>query len=210
MDKLNYDILIENIEMLMRNKNIIQATLIRETGIPQSQMSKALNRTAKNRFTFEQIVKIADYFEVSIDFLIGRNLAPAPVEQLSNKEICKTLMQLIENDILSYMEVSPTEIHFVEEPPQMPYDPPYAKKTGPVTYTGFYFSKYFQFNDWLPEDYSEYGGDYFYNGNILEKNEEINNFLKYYFQLSKLLKNGDMPKEIFDQAIADRLDKLSK
>jgi hypothetical protein len=92
----------------------------------------------------------------------------------------------------------------------MPFDPPFARRTGPVTYTGFYFSKYFQFEDWTQEDFAEFSDQYFFNGNILEKNDELNKFLKYYFQLSKLLQNGDMPKEIFDQAIADRLDKLSK
>ena len=210
MDKKNYDILLENVEMLMRDKNINQATLIRETGIPQPQMSKALNRAVKNQFTFEQIITLADYFKVSIDFLIGRKPVTESTERFSNKEICKTLMQLIENKIISHMDVTPTEIYFVEEPPQMPYDPPYARKTGPVAYTGFYFSKYFQFEDWTQEDFADFSDEYFFNGNILEKNEEINNFLKYYFQLSKLLKNGDMPKEIFDQAIADRLDRLSK
>lgn len=68
----NYLILVKNIEKLMRNNSINQATLIRETGIPQSQMSKALNRSKKNQFTFEQIWAIADYFKVTIDSLVGR------------------------------------------------------------------------------------------------------------------------------------------
>ena len=210
MNNANYDILVANIEMLMKDKNINKMTLHRDTGIPQPQISKALNSRLKNQFTFDQIITIADYFNVSIDFLLGRKPETESAEQLSNKEICKMFMQLIENKIISYMEVTPTEIHFVEEQQQQPYDSPFARKTGPVTYTGFYFSKYFQFEDWTAEDFSEYSDEYFYNGNIIEKNDEINKFLAYYFQLSKLLQNGDMPQEIFDQAIADRLDKLSK
>lgn len=210
MNNANYDILITNIEMLMKDKNINKMTLHRDTGILQPQISKALNRRLKNQFTFDQIITIADYFNVSIDFLLGRKPVIESAEQLSNKEICKMFMQLIENKIISYTEVTPTEIHFVEEQQQQPYDSPYARKTGPVTYTGFYFSKYFQFDDWSPEDFSEYGSEYSYSGNLIEKNDEINKFLAYYFQLYRLLQNGDMPKEIFDQAIADRLDKLSK
>ena len=34
----NYEILVKNIEMLMQNKNMIPADLIRETGIAQSQV----------------------------------------------------------------------------------------------------------------------------------------------------------------------------
>lgn len=47
-----HDILIKHIEALMRERNISQADIIRGTGIPQPQMSKALNRTKGNRFTF--------------------------------------------------------------------------------------------------------------------------------------------------------------
>ena len=92
----------------------------------------------------------------------------------------------------------------------MPFDPPYIRKSGPVEYVGFYFSKYFQFDGWTQEDFADFSDEYFFNGNILDKNDEINKFLTYYFQLSKLLHNGDMPQEIFDQAISDRLDKLEK
>ena len=77
----NYEILVRNIEMLMQNKNMIPADLIRETGIAQSQVSKALSRTQKTQFTFEQIWTIADYFNVSIDYLVGRKSATTITEQ---------------------------------------------------------------------------------------------------------------------------------
>ena len=97
----NYEILVKNIEMLMQNKNMIPADLIRETGISQSQVSKALSRTQKTQFTFEQIWTIADYFKVSIDYLVGRKPTATITEQSSNKEICKVLMQLIESDVVT-------------------------------------------------------------------------------------------------------------
>lgn len=37
----NYEILVKNIELLMQNKNMIPADLIRETGIAQSQVSNS-------------------------------------------------------------------------------------------------------------------------------------------------------------------------
>lgn len=99
-----HDILIEHIEALMRERNISQADIIRGTGIPQPQMSKALNRTKGNRFTFEQTIAIADFFDVSIDYLVGRKLDQPSSEKLSNKEICKILMQLIESGVIDYID----------------------------------------------------------------------------------------------------------
>lgn len=210
MDNNYYSILLSNIEKLMLERNVNQATLIRETGIPQSQMSKSLSHNKKNHFTFEQVLLLADYFQVSLDSLVGRKKVNLSSDGISNKDICKFFMRLIENNNISYMEITPNEIHFEEELPKMPFDPPYVKKTSPVSYTGFYFSKYFQFEDWTAEDFADYQDDYFHSGNILEKNDEINQFFAYFFKLYKLLQNNDMPRDIFDQAISDRLDRLQK
>ena len=82
MNAENYEMLITNIEMLMRKQGINQARLIEATGIAQPQMSKGLNRTNKGQLTFEQIWKIADYFKVSIDFLVGRKPVSTETESL--------------------------------------------------------------------------------------------------------------------------------
>ena len=70
MNAENYEMLITNIEMLMRKQGINQARLIEATGIAQPQMSKGLNRTNKGQLTFEQIWKIADYFKCPLIFLL--------------------------------------------------------------------------------------------------------------------------------------------
>lgn len=101
----NYEMLVKNIEMLMQNKSMIPAVLICETGIAQSQVIKALNLTQKTQFTFEQIWTIADYFNVSIDYLVGRKSATIITEQSSNKEICKFLTQLVESETITCPEI---------------------------------------------------------------------------------------------------------
>ena len=207
----NYEILVKNIELLMQNKNMIPADLIRETGIAQSQVSKSLSRTQKTQFTFEQIWTIADYFNVSIDFLVGRKSTSSITEQSSNKEICKVLMQLIESDVVTCHDMEIEEDIYKDI--IGPNDGfPCEWKKDINRYRMFYFSNYINpdiegLDELTLDDLSQ---DFLINGNYNEKSKEINDFLAYFFKLYDLYKHNNLEREIFDQAISDRLDKLEK
>ena len=95
MPDSNYEMLVKNIKMLMQNKSMIPADLIHETGIAQSQVIKALSLTQKPQFTFEQIWTIADYFNVSINYLVGRKSATIITEQSRNKKYVNFLCSLL-------------------------------------------------------------------------------------------------------------------
>ena len=56
----------------------------------------------------------------------------------------------------------------------------------------------------------ELGQDFLINGNYNQKSKEINDFLNYFFKLYDLYKHNNLEREIFEQAISDRLDKLEK
>ena len=56
----------------------------------------------------------------------------------------------------------------------------------------------------------ELGQDFLINGNYNRKSKEINDFLTYFFKLYDLYKHNNLEREIFEQAISDRLDKLEK
>ena len=56
----------------------------------------------------------------------------------------------------------------------------------------------------------ELGQDFLINGNYNQKSKEINDFLTYFFKLYDLYKHNNLEREIFKQAISDRLDKLEK
>lgn len=205
----NYEILVRNIETLMQNKNMIPADLIRETGISQSQVSKALSRTQKTQFTFEQIWTIADYFKVSIDYLVGRKPTTTITEQSSNKEICKVLMQLIESDVVTCPDIEIEEDMYEEV--IGPNDGfPYEWKKRTNRYRVFYFSNYINpdVEGWDEFSLDDLYQDFLINGNFNKKSREINDFLAYYFKLYDLYKHNNLEREIFDQAISDRLDKL--
>lgn len=56
----------------------------------------------------------------------------------------------------------------------------------------------------------ELGQDFLINVNYNQKSKEINDFLTYFFKLYDLYKHNNLEREIFEQAISDRLDKLEK
>ena len=78
MSELNFDILEKNIRMLMRKKDITQQKLAEIAGMTQANVSKALNSKEKKHFTLDQIYRIAQEFEVSIDKLVGNTTAGSP------------------------------------------------------------------------------------------------------------------------------------
>ena len=212
MNAENYEMLITNIEMLMRKQGINQARLIEATGIAQSQMSKGLNRNNKGQLTFEQIWKIADYFKVSIDFLVGRKPESTETESLPATAVCRQLMQLVESEMVSYKEIEVEEDMYTEEYSPDPSDYPYKWSKGINKYTAFYFSNYINPDTTgFPEPMlDELQYDFGTGGNSNHTNEEINSFLAYFFKFYDLLKKNDLPRDIFDTAISDRLKTMEK
>ena len=69
-------ILKRNISSLMENHKpeVTQEELGKVTGLSQPNISKLLSEKNKSCFSLAQLIAIADYFEVSLDSLIGRNL----------------------------------------------------------------------------------------------------------------------------------------
>lgn len=62
------------IDLLCKSNHVTRAELSRELHITRSAMSQKM--TGKSMFTLSQISKVADYFDVSVDSLLGR----APLE----------------------------------------------------------------------------------------------------------------------------------
>ena len=175
-------------------------------------MSKGLNRTNKGQLTFEQIWKIADYFKVSIDFLVGRKTEPTETESLPAAAVCRQLMQLVESDMVSYKEIEVEEDMYMREYSPDPNDYPYQWRKGKNKYTAFYFSNFINPDTTgLPEPMlDELQYDFGTGGNSNHTNEEINSFLAYFFKFYDLLKKNDLPRDIFDTAISDRLKTMEK
>ena len=89
---------------------------------------------------------------------------------------------------------------------------PYEYKKENSTYRMFYFSEFItpDITGLCEEQLDELNWDFSTGGNDNKKSAEINAFLNYFFKLYDVYKRNDLPREIFDQAISDRLDKLVK
>jgi len=60
----------QRIEDLMRNEKLTQMQLAKAIGVGQSSVSDWLN--SKSEPSVENLWKLADFFDVSVDYLIGR------------------------------------------------------------------------------------------------------------------------------------------
>lgn len=71
MQELNIYILKLNIEQLRKASGVSQPDLAKAIGMSQPNLSKALNPKYKQTFTLAQIYKLAQFFNTSVDALIG-------------------------------------------------------------------------------------------------------------------------------------------
>ena len=62
----------ENLKMLMKEQDLKQQALAEKIGISQSAISSWLS--GKKEPSIESLWKLADFFDVSIDELVGRKL----------------------------------------------------------------------------------------------------------------------------------------
>lgn len=77
---------------------VTQEELGKITGLSQPNVSKRLSEKDKSCFSFIQLIAIADYFEVSLDSLIGRNLDNIKQKNTTMQDIISALFELDKND----------------------------------------------------------------------------------------------------------------
>ena len=85
--------LYRNIELLCKSRNIKVADLSRFTGLNKSMFSD-LKNGKKSTINIEALIKIADYFNVSLDYLVGRKKA-STAEAAEAKKIMKLIKDKI-------------------------------------------------------------------------------------------------------------------
>ncbi len=64
----------ERIKMLRRDKKITQSALAELLGVTKTQVSDLEN--GKTTTSIERLIALADYFDVSLDYLVGRSDDP--------------------------------------------------------------------------------------------------------------------------------------
>lgn len=203
----NYDnnILIENINKLMKDNNITQTALAEILGMSQSNVSKALSSSDKKNFTLDQIVGIAKYFHISIDSLIGNHSGKN--RDISPRTVAEYFVRLIESNIIETFK------HPLEEDIFEPYVDESGcldthRKKATVNYNAFYFPSYWHVDEKAPqeeqlEQYSEMSAV----GND-KLHKQTNKFLYHFLQIYTIYKQGGLTEETYRTVVSDLLNQL--
>ncbi len=166
-------------------------------------------------FTLEQILKIADYFEVSLDYLCGRKVR-------SNFEICEFLAILFKNCKINLTEHSVKML----KPHNLDSKELYKIATNlkqrnqlgiiegrldtsinlnydNVNHNLLYFPQFDETESVINYTKEE-------SGNLIPDNVIINNFIKRLFHACRQLEDGIIDEEDFDDRIDTALNKVFK
>lgn len=208
MQKFDIDILKRNINGLLKNKGITQQQLAEALGMSQSNVSKALSEKDKKCFTVEQIFEIADYFGVTIDWLMGfetaQKMATGP------RAIAAFIATLLESGTLKS-----TPVKIDEDVYRVVYNshgfPDSAHKKQEVTYNALYFPNYWYPNDTAKDEYEmeELIQEMFQCGNE-NRNSILNSFLEKYLAILPLYRTKQLSEEPYRVVLKDYLEQMDE
>ena len=208
MQKFDILILKRNINDLLRDSGTTQQQLADALGMSQSNVSKALSEKDKKCFTVEQIFGIADFFGVSIDWLLGfetaQKMATGP------RAIAAFVARLLESGTVKSAPVT-----IEEEVYQVVYNshgfPDSEHEKREVTYNALYFPNYWYPNDTAKDDYEldELVQEMFQCGNE-NRNPPLNTFLEKYLAILPLYRKQQLSEEPYRVVLKDYLEQLSE
>lgn len=189
----NFDILKENIERLRKENGWSQKELGEKIGLEQSNISKCLS--GGRCFTLEQVWRLADLFEVSIDELLGRSVHNTHSEE----KICAFIADLILHNEITPCNVTVNENVWVENEEYEETGQAFCCSTSKNTYFAFYFSNYDQIPSYFDEhEASELFSYYDAAGNDNDRHKIINKFLNLFIDTFKKYKDRILTKDQFD------------
>ena len=213
----NEDILIENINRLMKENNMTQNDLETAIHFSQPAISKMFNK--KQNLTVEFVFAVADYFDVTIDSLCQKYEAkpPAP-ENTSTKvttyEVCSSLATIFKSCYPNTKQITYKETAYLEQTDD------YGDGIGlyyPVndrenSYISIFFSNYCPIN-YSFESRAEFEEDQELLqefGNEHTQNMIINQFISQLTDLLDTFRKGSLEYEPYIQAINAKLAKIEK
>ena len=208
MQKFDVLILKRNINDLMRNKGIKQQQLAAVIGMSQSNISKALSEKDKKCFTVEQIVSIADYFGVSIDWLLG--FKTAQKMETSPRGIAAFVAKLLESGIARSTRGTIPEVVFESYLNSHGFQDS-RQENRKIEYPMLYFPNY-----WYPQDITD---DEFEQDELMleaqqtgneTKNVALNSFLDKYLAILDLYKKKQLSEEPYQIVLKDYLSQLEE
>lgn len=205
MANLNYKLLKSNIRSLMEKRKVTQAQLAEITKMSQPNISKALNPEDKKNFTVDQLYDIAVYFGVSLDELVGNEVAE--MRKTAPRYVLSLLVDLLCSD---KARVTPwkrkEEVFILSEGVHGPSaDHTYLE----VEYPAIYFPSHYDFDgsDYEDEEVQERYSDFCMNGNETPF-YEMNHIIKKLLPMIELYKDGEIPEEAFRMIVKGYLNEV--
>lgn len=201
--------IMKNIQKLMSDRHITKHKDVYDNipAFTQSQFSNVINGT--NFPTMMQLIGLADFFNVSIDFLLDRNI-PDTEKEMSLTDCCESIAQIMTGKYnarlqeIEVVEIDTLETQRLIEYPQPHYYTDYDCQEHKRTYKAIYFSE--QTDEVLEKntrpDRNAYAINKFLKRltNIISMNkrgdldaDDYNLLLKKYLQDVKVLKSDKLP-----------------
>ncbi|MCR4723634.1 MAG: helix-turn-helix domain-containing protein [Eubacteriales bacterium] len=206
MSDFDIDILKKNVRDLLKENNMNQEALGKEIGMSQPNICKALSAKDKKCFTVAQIFAIAEYFHVSIDWLVGHS---ADMNKLSQRSIAELLSQLL------LAETAKPEVVTVVERVYKPYwdpdgYPDCTRDKQSNSYKAIYFPNYYDPGQIAKDEdeYQELDSIACQEGNET-RNVALNTFLIKFLQILDIYKAGNLSEEAFQIVLKEYLGQLS-
>lgn len=212
MSFLDTDILIRNIQSLMKTNNITQEKLADILGMSQPNVSKALSLKDKKCFTLDQVVGIANYFGVSIDFLVGNRSAKS--QETGPRAVADFLSKIIENHDAKYTTVEIEETVYELKEHYNVFSGRVYEASSPekriVSYPAIYFPDYWQLPDPADVDrdtFDEMEAEARQIGNE-SRMKPVNDFIRKFIQIFEIFDNKGVDEDAYRTVVDNYLSKL--
>lgn len=192
------DLIIDRIELLKGQMG--QKELAEIIGCTQSKISGLLSRRGTKNFTVEELCSLADYFHVSVDYLLGRDdikdRRSGSEEDITPRKLCETLSRAIDTAFpwtLTHIEI--------EEMRPMEADAFFHVEKKSVQYPAIYFSTLRPLSDpelnyQDPEDFTNWAA------------VQINNFLEDTVRLGIVRGHHTISNEDYSDLIEKKLSRV--
>ena len=179
MQELNTDILKLNIEQLRKAAGVSQPDLAKAIGMSQPNLSKALNPKYKQTFTLAQIYKLAQFFNTSVDALIGGIATTA----VGPRAIAAFFASLLESK-----QIEPIKVDIEED---IPSKRKIFDRKENVQYNAFFLPNY------ITDEETRELLDLGKTTDPDLPNYKINSFLNEYMAILQMKNNGSLSEESY-------------
>lgn len=211
MSFCNTDILIHNIYSLMKENNITQDKLANILGMSQPNVSKALSLKDKKSFTLDQVAGIADYFGVSIDFLVGNRSAKS--QETGPRAVAEFVSKVIESHDAKFTTIEIEESVYELKEHYNVFSGAFCeaseeKKT--ISYPAIYFPDYWQLpdpNEVGEEIFEEQYAEATQVGND-SRMKPVNDFIRKFIQIFEIFDKKGVDEDVYRIVVDNYLSKL--